>query len=346
MHLSSFLYDLPDELIAHSPARERGESRLMALSRERDTPASHHFFCDLPSFLRAGDLLVMNDTKVFPARLFVKKPSGGRVELLFLRREKGEGGQVWRAMARSSRSIRVGMALVFPEEHGADVIARTEDGAVLLRIPEALDLFGLLERHGEIPLPPYINPHQGMVDHATRYQTVYAKEQGAVAAPTAGLHLSEALLESLLGMGIGLSWVTLHVGAGTFLPVRVEDIREHRMHAERYQISDEAAQAWQETKAKGGRVIAVGTTSLRALEASALEHGHVVAGAKETDIFIYPGFSFRAVDGLITNFHLPASTLLMLVSAFHGRERTLRAYEEAVRLGYRFYSYGDAMLIL
>ncbi len=346
MHLSSFVYDLPEDLIAHAPAKERGDSRLMVLARGQDTPVSHHLFHELPSFLREGDLLVMNDTKVFPARLFVKKPSGGRVELLFLQREEGGGGQVWRAMARSSRPIRMGMPLVLPEEHGADVIGRTEDGAILLRVPESLDLFGLLERHGEMPLPPYIDPLRGAIDHSSRYQTVYARDAGAVAAPTAGLHFSEALLDALSQKGVGLSWVTLHVGAGTFLPVRVEDIRDHRMHAERYQISEGVAEAWAETKAKGGRVIAVGTTSLRALEASARSQGRVVAGSAETDIFIYPGFSFGAVDGLITNFHLPASTLLMLVSAFHGQERTLRAYEEAVRSRYRFYSYGDAMLIL
>ncbi|MCB9638326.1 MAG: tRNA preQ1(34) S-adenosylmethionine ribosyltransferase-isomerase QueA [Myxococcales bacterium] len=345
MRLSDFSYELPDELIAHEPAVERGASRLMVLERGQDTPPQHHIFHDLPSFLREGDLLVMNDTRVFRARLFVKKPSGGRVELLFLQPEKDQEGQVWRAMARSSRPIRAGMELVFPEDHGAHVIGRAEDGAILLRVPEQLDLFGLLERHGEVPLPPYIDPQRASVDHTARYQTVYAKEAGAVAAPTAGLHFSQELLDELASKGVGLSWVTLHVGAGTFLPVRVENILEHQMHTERYQISEGTAQAWEATKAAGGRVIAVGTTSLRALEASAQAFGKVCAGSGETDIFIYPGFAFRAVDAMITNFHLPESTLLMLVSAFHGRDRTLQAYEEAVKQGYHFYSYGDAMLI-
>ena len=347
MLLSAFDYHLPPELIAHEPTSERPASRLMHLVREQDHPPTHLHFWQLPSLLAPGDLLVMNDTRVFRARLFVNKPTGGRIELLFLQREPTEeGAQIWRALARSNKSLRVGANLIFPEGHGADVIGRREDGAILLRFDPALDLMALLERHGEIPLPPYIDPARAQGEHAERYQTVYARQAGAIAAPTAGLHFTQELLGELEAMGVRLAWVTLHVGAGTFLPVRTENILEHAMHEEIYQISEGAAKAWQETREAGGRVIAVGTTSLRTLEGSAALHERPIPEQRSTNLFIYPGYRFLAVDGLITNFHLPKSTLLMLVAAFHGHTRILDAYRQAVEQQYRFFSYGDAMAIL
>ncbi len=345
MRVDDFDYELPSELIAHKPSDRRDSSRLMVLERHQDHTPQHRIFHELGEFLRAGDLLVMNDTKVFPARVKGKKETGGRVEVLFLRLEGSEErGEIWEIMARASRSLKVGMTLFLPEEREALVLDKKGDGiySILFEKGGAIEF---LQRHGEVPLPPYIQPEE-TTDHFRRYQTVYAKHFGAVAAPTAGLHFTEELLESLKERGIRIAWLTLHVGIGTFLPVRSDIVEEHQMHTEYYEIPQSTVDLCRETKQNGGKIIAVGTTSLRALEA-ATQHGQPLrAGSSKTDIFIYPGYQFQMVEGLLTNFHLPRSTLLMLVAAFHGRERILKAYAEAIERRYRFFSYGDAMLIL
>lgn len=365
MRLSDFDYNLPQERIAHEPASDRSSSRLMILARQQDLPPHHTSFSHLGDFLHPGDLLVMNDTKVFPARLPALRESGGKVRLLLLRdqseeskepqakegrepqaKESKEQGEVWWSLAQSSRPLRAGERLRLPDERWAQILQRSPGGEYRLAFEPGLEVLTFLEEQGEVPLPPYIDPERASVDHRERYQTVYARTPGAVAAPTAGLHLTPHLLQQLQQQEIGLTWLTLHVGPGTFLPVRSPTIEKHQMHFEFFTIPNATVEAWHKTRQQGGRVIAVGTTSLRALEASCQQDGIPLPGAGRTDLFIYPGFSFSATDGLLTNFHLPRSTLLMLVAAFHGRERILAAYREAVAQHYRFYSYGDAMLIL
>ncbi|BCL74753.1 S-adenosylmethionine:tRNA ribosyltransferase-isomerase [Jeongeupia sp. HS-3] len=336
MQLSDFDYFLPDHLIAQFPPEVRGASRLLHVDGQTRTDG---WFRDLPDLLRAGDLLVFNDTKVIKARLFGQKASGGAVEALVERVL-----DTHRALAhvRASKSPKPGSRIVFAERWHATMIERRGD-LFLLQFDGDESVLDILEQAGRLPLPPYIT-HTPDDEDAKRYQTVYARDPGAVAAPTAGLHFTDELLAQLRGMGVGTAFLTLHVGAGTFMPVRVDDIADHIMHHERYSIPQATQDAIRATKAAGGRVIAVGTTSLRALEASS-QHGVLMAPEGDTDIFITPGYTFRVVDRLITNFHLPKSTLLMLVAAFAGLDTMKAAYTHAVANEYRFFSYGDAMLL-
>jgi S-adenosylmethionine:tRNA ribosyltransferase-isomerase len=340
---SDFDFELPPERIALRPAERRDAARLMCLDR-RTGAVAHKTFADLPGCLAPGDLVVLNDTRVFPARIgAVKARTGGRVELLFLQQEEAPGA--WRAMARGS--LKEGDALIIDGEPDGDLKATVagapEAGFVTLQVEG--DPAAHLERHGHVPLPPYIRRPDDVRDR-TDYQTVFARETGSVAAPTAGLHFTEGTLKALEAQGVRVARLTLHVGPGTFLPLRGERLEEHALHAERYSIPEGTAEAVARARASGGRVIASGTTVTRALEAAARPDGAVLPGAGSTDLFIRPGHRFAVVDGLITNFHLPRSSLLVLVAAFAGRERVLAAYGEAVRAGYRFFSYGDAMLVL
>jgi S-adenosylmethionine:tRNA ribosyltransferase-isomerase len=337
LSLADFDYDLPPELIAQFPLPERTASRLLVADAGR---LEDRRFADLPALLRKGDLLVFNDTRVLHARLHGVKDSGGRVEVLI---ERPVGRHEALAQIRASHAPWPGSRLLLEGRLEVQVVAR-EGAFFLLRFPGPEDLVALLERHGKLPLPPYIQRQAEDADEA-RYQTVYARSHGSVAAPTAGLHFDEPLLAALSAMGVASAWLTLHVGAGTFQPVRVTDLAHHRMHRERYVIPADTVAALDAARAAGGRVIAVGTTTLRALEAAAQE-GDILAGPGETELFILPGFRFRTADALITNFHLPKSTLLMLVSAFGGLDNLRRAYAHAVAERYRFFSYGDAMFIV
>ena len=335
MRVADFDFELPPELIAQFPAAERGGSRLLHV----DAAGALHDrrFADLPSLLRPDDLLVMNDTRVIKARLFGTKDSGGKVELL-VERVTGEFEAL--VFIRASHAPKPGSRILLGEDCALEVLARQDDLTLLRFAQPVLDV---LDRLGRLPLPPYID-HVPTADDEARYQTVYANEPGAVAAPTAGLHFDDAMLGTLRAQGIRTAQVTLHVGAGTFQPVRVDDITEHTMHSERYTIPQATVDAIAETRTRGGRVVAVGTTSLRALEAAARD-GSLRAGSDETDIFITPGYVFKVVDALLTNFHLPRSTLLMLVSAFAGVDTIRAAYAHAIAERYRFFSYGDAMLL-
>jgi len=335
MRVADFDFDLPSDLIAQFPPAVRGGSRLLHVEA---TGALHdRWFSELPTLLHPDDLLVMNDTRVIKARLFGAKDSGGKVELL-VERVTGEFEAL--AFIRASHAPKPGSRIHLSDDVTVDVLARQDD---LTELRFSRPVMDVLDRLGQLPLPPYI-AHTPTADDEARYQTVYANEPGAVAAPTAGLHFDEAMLHVLREQGIRTAQVTLHVGAGTFQPVRVETIAEHRMHSERYTIPQATVDAIDETRARGGRVVAVGTTSLRALEAAA-QSGELHAGSGETDIFITPGYRFHVVDALITNFHLPRSTLLMLVSAFAGTDTIRAAYAHAIAERYRFFSYGDAMLL-
>ena len=340
--LAGYDFDLPPERIAQEPAAEREASRLLVMRRAGGEPR-HARVGDLPELLRAGDLLVFNDARVRPARLFGKGGGGGAVELLCLReREAG----LWDCLGRPAKRLREGAVLAMAEGVEAVVAARRGDGRYAIRFPSGLDVPAWLERWGEMPLPPYIKRPDGPTPlDQRRYQTVFARGAGAVAAPTAGLHFTVDLLERLRAAGVDLTWVTLDVGPGTFLPVRVEAPEEHPMEAEWACIPAAAAGRIAAAQRAGRRVIAVGTTTTRTLESAAAAPGGLRAGSFWADTFIRPGFRFRVVDALLTNFHLPRSTLLMLVSAFAGRERILETYATALASGYRFYSYGDAMLI-
>ena len=338
VRLSDFDYELPPELIAQQPPAERSAGRLLHLDGATGS-FTDRAVRDLPGLVGAGDLLVFNDTRVIKARLRGRKATGGEVEVLI---ERILDANHALAQVRASKTPREGMHLMLEDGVVATVLAR-EGMFFRLRFELCDNLFALLERHGAVPLPPYIERPPGSTDEG-RYQTVFARVPGAVAAPTAGLHFDDALLAAVQARGARLAWLTLHVGAGTFQPVRTEDVSGHTMHHEWYEISPATAQAVRETRAAGGRVIAVGTTSLRALE-SAAAGGEVAAGSGETNLFIVPGYRFRVVDRLLTNFHLPRSTLLMLVSAFGGPDHIRRAYRHAVAERYRFFSYGDAMLI-
>jgi S-adenosylmethionine:tRNA ribosyltransferase-isomerase len=335
MRVADFDFDLPPDLIAQFPPAVRGGSRLLHV--DATGALTDRWFSELPTLLRPDDLLVMNDTRVIKARLFGTKDSGGKVELLV---ERVTGELEALAFIRASHAPKPGSRILLGDGVALDVVAKQDD-LTRLRFPRPV--LDVLDQVGRLPLPPYIE-HTPTADDEARYQTVYANEPGAVAAPTAGLHFDDAMLETLQEKGIRTARVTLHVGAGTFQPVRVNDIAEHRMHSERYTIPQVIVDAIGETRARGGRVVAVGTTSLRALEAAA-QPGKLHAGSGETDIFITPGYRFNVVDALITNFHLPRSTLLMLVSAFAGVDAIRAAYAHAIRERYRFFSYGDAMLL-
>ena len=338
MRLSDFDYQLPDELIAQFPLPGRSESRLLHLDGVSGSMTDRRF-AELPSLVRAGDLLVFNDTKVIKARLVGQKDSGGKVEVLI---ERVLSEREALAQVRASHAPKPGSRLILAGVVSAEVVSRDDD-LFRLHFEGDASVLEILELHGAVPLPPYISHTPNESDEA-RYQTVYATSPGAVAAPTAGLHFDDAMLERLRAMGVATASVTLHVGAGTFQPVRVEDLAQHRMHSEWYQVPASTVEAIASARARGGRVMAVGTTTLRALE-SAARDGDIRAGHGDTDLFITPGFRFRVVERLLTNFHLPKSTLLMLVSAFGGAENVRRAYAHAVESRYRFFSYGDAMLI-
>ncbi|MDZ4200527.1 MAG: tRNA preQ1(34) S-adenosylmethionine ribosyltransferase-isomerase QueA [Gallionella sp.] len=337
MRTEEFNFALPEKLIAQHPPEQRGSSRLLYV---HDGALEDCAFADLLRFVRPDDVLVLNDTRVIKARLFGNKESGGQVEVLV---ERVLGEHEVLAQVRASKSPKAGSRLVLADDALAVEVLGREGEFFHLRFLNEEPVLDLLERYGRLPLPPYITHVAGDADEQ-RYQTVFAREAGAVAAPTAGLHFDDAMLQALRDQGAKLAYVTLHVGAGTFQPVRVENIREHAMHSERYEISQQTVDAIAAARAAGGRVIAVGTTSLRALE-SAAAGGELKAGSGETRIFITPGYQFKVVDVLLTNFHLPKSTLLMLVCAFGGMERMLAAYRHAVEKEYRFFSYGDAMLI-
>ncbi len=337
---SDYFYELPQELIAQDPLEDRSSSRLMVLDKETGE-ISHHMFREIPSFLKPGDCLVLNNTKVIPARLMgVREETGGAVEVLLLKRRTGD---VWETLVKPGKKARPGTRLVFGNGLlRAQVEDVVEDGNRLIRFFYDGIWEEILDRLGEMPLPPYIT-HR--LQDKNRYQTVYARYEGSAAAPTAGLHFTPELLQQLQDMGVELAYVTLHVGLGTFRPVKVENVKEHHMHSEYYQVSAEAAEKINRAKKNGHRVICVGTTSCRTVESACDENGHLEECCDNTDIFIYPGYRFKVLDALITNFHLPESTLVMLVSALAGREHVLAAYEEAVKEKYRFFSFGDAMLV-
>jgi len=340
MKTHDFYYDLPEELIAQTPLEKRDTSRLMVLNRETGAVTHKHFY-DILDYLNPGDCLVMNDSRVLPARLLGRRPTGGAVEVLLLR---DLGDKCWECLCKPGRKMQVGNEVIFGNgELTATVKAVQEDGNRVVEFRYEGIFLEVLECLGKMPLPPYIKAE--LADQE-RYQTVYSREVGSAAAPTAGLHWTKELLEKAREKGVKTAFVTLHVGLGTFRPVKAENILEHHMHSELCMMSTETAAILNETKANGGRVICVGTTSCRTLESLAKADGTFEAGSKWTEIFIYPGYTFKAMDGLITNFHLPESTLVMLVSAFAGREHVLSAYEQAVAERYRFFSFGDAMCIM
>ena len=340
MKTSDFYYDLPQELIAQTPLDKRDASRLMTLDRVTGETAHHHFY-ELPDFLRPGDCLILNDSRVLPARLLGQRlPGGGACEVLLLI-DRGE--KTWECLVRPGRKMRTGAKLSFGNgELTAEVVGELEGGNRLVRFDYEGIFLEVLERLGKMPLPPHIKEE---LQDQERYQTVYSKVLGSAAAPTAGLHFTPELLEKIAAKGVGIGYVTLHVGLGTFRPVKEEEITDHEMHSEYCVISQETADLINRTKANGGRCICVGTTSCRTLESWAAEDGHMEAKAGWTNIYIYPGYQFKVMDALVTNFHLPESTLIMLVSAFAGREHVLAAYQEAVKERYRFFSFGDAMFI-
>lgn len=340
--LDNYSFQLPPERIAQHPCSQRAASRLYVLPRDRRRTAQDSYFYQLCTYLQAGDLLVFNDTRVLPARLYGRKPSGGRVELLLIAAQQGQPC-CWQCLARASKPLAAGTCLVFPGETQVVVRQRLEDGSYLVAFPSEAKLRDLVQNHGEMPLPPYIQRGPQQQDQH-RYQTVYARHEGSVAAPTAGLHFDANLLQQLQQQEVEMASLTLHVGPGTFQPVRQQDLRQHRMHKESYYIPEATVAAIQRTQAQKRRVIAVGTTTTRALE-DAARSGELTKGAGVSELFIYPGYSFQVIDGLITNFHLPGSSLLMLVAALVGRKRLLAAYEDAVAKKYRFFSYGDAMLV-
>jgi S-adenosylmethionine:tRNA ribosyltransferase-isomerase len=340
MNTKDFYYDLPQELIAQTPLERRDGSRLMTLDRNSGAVGHHHFY-DLPEFLKPGDCLILNDSRVLPARLLGQRlPGGGACEVLLLI-DRGE--KVWECLVRPGRKLHTGAKMRFGNgELTAEVVGEVEGGNRLVRFDYEGIFLEVLDRLGKMPLPPYIKAE---LQDRERYQTVYSKVMGSAAAPTAGLHFTPELLQKIQDMGVGIGYVTLHVGLGTFRPVKEDTIEDHEMHSEYCMISQETADLINRTKAAGGRCICVGTTSCRTLESWAGEDGHMEAKAGWTSIYIYPGYRFKVMDGLVTNFHLPESTLIMLVSAFAGREHVLAAYEEAVRERYRFFSFGDAMFI-
>ena len=337
---SDFYFDLPQELIAQDPLEERSSSRLLILDKETGQ-TEHHIFHEIINYLQPGDCLVLNNTKVIPARLMgVREDTGAAVEVLLLKRKKND---IWETLVKPGKKARPGMKLVFGDGVlRAEVLEIVEEGNRLIQFSYEGIFEEVLDKLGEMPLPPYIT-HK--LNDKNRYQTVYAKYEGSAAAPTAGLHFTRALLEQIEKKGVEIAYVTLHVGLGTFRPVKAENILEHHMHSEYYQVSEEAAQKINKAKESGHRVICVGTTSCRTIESAADENGKLIECCGDTEIFIYPGYRFKVLDALITNFHLPESTLLMLVSALAGRENVLHAYEEAIKEKYRFFSFGDAMFI-
>ncbi|BFJ02162.1 tRNA preQ1(34) S-adenosylmethionine ribosyltransferase-isomerase QueA [Priestia sp. Y58] len=342
MKVDLFDFHLPEELIAQTPLEQRDASRLMVLNKETGN-VKHHMFHDLLDYVQEGDCLVLNDTRVLPARLFgTKEDTGANIEVLLLKQTQGD---TWETLVKPAKRVKEGTVISFGDGRLTAVCKETSDqGGRLLEFNYEGIFYEVLEQLGEMPLPPYIKER---LDDQERYQTVFAREQGSAAAPTAGLHFTEEMLEQLKEKGVHIAFLTLHVGLGTFRPVSVDDLEEHDMHSEFYQVSEGTAALLNNVREKGGRIISVGTTSTRTLETIATEHnGKFVASSGWTNIFIFPGYEFKAIDGMITNFHLPKSTLIMLVSALAGRENVISAYEQAVAEKYRFFSFGDAMLIL
>ena len=340
MKTSDFFYDLPEELIAQTPVEPRNSSRLMVLSRDSGAVEHKHFY-NLPEFLKPGDCLVLNDTRVLPARMYgVREDTGAVVEFVLLRQH---GNMLWECLAGPGKKAKEGYKLKFSDKLSATVTEVMPDGIRMIEFRCVGDFFAVLDEVGQMPLPPYIKEK---LKDKERYQTVYSKEAGSAAAPTAGLHFTKEMLESIKKSGVNIAYVTLHVGLGTFRPVKVEDVTKHKMHTEHFYIPVEAADIINKTKKNGGRVICVGTTSCRTVESCAARYGEIRSCSGDTDIFIYPGFEFKCMDGLVTNFHLPESTLIMLVSAFAGYDNVMNAYNTAVKEKYRFFSFGDAMLII
>ena len=341
MNVKDFYFDLPQELIAQDPLEDRASSRLLVLDKKTGE-VTHRGFRDILEYLKPGDCLVINDTKVIPARLFgVKEDTGAKIEVLLLKRREHD---IWETLVKPGKKAKPGTRIVFGEGLLTGTVLETvDDGNRLIQFSYEGIFEEILDQLGQMPLPPYIT-HQ--LKDKNRYQTVYAKHDGSAAAPTAGLHFTKELLKQIEDMGVKIAHVTLHVGLGTFRPVKVENVQDHHMHSEFYMVEESEAKKVNDTKEAGGRVICVGTTSCRTVESAAVGNGRPEAGSGWTDIFIYPGYEFKILDALITNFHLPESTLVMLVSALAGREHVLAAYEEAIKERYRFFSFGDAMLIL
>ena len=342
MNVSDFDYELPEELIAQRPCDKRDESRLLVVDRKTGELHHEHFY-DIAKYLEPDDCLVLNDSKVLPARLFgTKEKTGAKVEFLLTKRLEGDK---WETMVRPGKRLKPGDRVSFADDFAADIIDNGEGGTRIVEFDYDGIFMERLEQIGAMPLPPYIE-RQAADEDKDRYQTVYAHEDGSVAAPTAGLHFTEELLKKIQEGGSKLAYVTLHVGIGTFRPVKADKVEDHHMHFEEYEISREAARTINETKKRGGRIISVGTTSTRTCESAADENGFIKSGRGSTDIFIYPGYEFKVIDSLITNFHLPKSTLMMLISALYDREKILKVYHEAIKERYRFFSYGDAMFIM
>lgn len=340
MKTSDFFYNLPEELIAQIPIEPRDSSRLLVLNKENSEILHKHFY-DICDYLKAGDCLVLNDTRVLPARLYgTREDTGAIVEFVLL---KQRDILTWEALAGPGKKAKVGHRFVFSDDLSCEVVEVLEDGNRIIKFNCNGEFFSTLDKIGQMPLPPYIKEK---LDDRERYQTVYSRELGSAAAPTAGLHFTDGIIEALKQKGVKIAYVTLHVGLGTFRPVKVDEITDHKMHSEHYSVSRETAKIINETKKNGGRVICVGTTSCRTIESVASKYGEVCECSDDTSIFIYPGYEFKCMDGLLTNFHLPESTLIMLVSAFYGYEKTMNAYNTAVDEKYRFFSFGDAMLIL
>ena len=340
MKTSDFYYDLPQEQIAQTPIEPRDHSRLMVLHRDNDEIEHCHFY-DILDYLDEGDCLIVNDSRVIPARIYgVKEDTGAKIEFLLL---KQLSGNRWETLVKPGKKAKIGAKFIFGDGLlKAEVVDIVEDGNRIVELQSEENIYTTLDKIGQMPLPPYIT---AKLEDQERYQTVYSHELGSAAAPTAGLHFTNELLDKIRAKGVNIGYVTLHVGLGTFRPVKVDDVTKHKMHSEHYEIPAETAELIKQTKANGKRVIAVGTTSCRTLESVAAS-GEIRACDGFTDIFIYPGFEFKVLDGLITNFHLPESTLIMLVSAFYGYDKTMKAYEVAVKEKYRFFSFGDAMAIL
>lgn len=340
MKTKDFYYDLPEELIAQTPVEPRSSSRMLCLSKN-DGSINHNHFYDLPQFLNEGDCLVLNNTRVLPARIYgIRTDTGAVVEFLLLKQQEL---LIWECLAGPGKKAKEGTSFVFSDKLSATVIKVLEDGNRILKFICEGDFYSVLDEVGQMPLPPYITEK---LEDRERYQTVYSKETGSAAAPTAGLHFTQEILEEIKAKGVKIAYVTLHVGLGTFRPVKVDNIEEHKMHSEHYHIPKETADIINETKKSGGRVICVGTTSCRTIESAMQKYGEICECTDDTSIYIYPGYKFKCMDGLITNFHLPESTLIMLVSAFAGYDNVMNAYKTAVEEKYRFFSFGDSMVIL
>jgi len=343
MLISEFDYELPDELIAQDPPEKRESSRMLVANRAENS-LNDQQFSSFPKFLKEGDLIVLNNTKVFPARLFGKSETGAKIEL-FLVQEIED--RVWETLARPARRLKIGKRINFSQDLSAEVLEKTAEGRIVIKFDFTGDFDSILDRIGETPLPPYIKREDGKLDKdRNRYQTVYAKERGAIAAPTAGLHFTPEILDEIESIGAEITEITLHVGYGTFEPVRVEDLSEHKVKPEKFEISEESATALNNARSENRRIIAIGTTTTRALETSVNRNGEFAKGKQIADLTITPGFDFKAINGILTNFHLPKSSLLVLISTFGGYDFIMKSYKHAVEERYRFYSYGDCMLIL